>query len=125
MTLALIFGAAVGSVWLAERCIEQLALGAAAMCLAAALLLLAVGDFERAVLLSSILVLAIFGASSVKQSHSGLKLIVTDFPLLFAGTVPFFLVQYPLAVTAVIAASISLVLATVVVISIPGQPVSL
>ena len=40
---------------------------------------------------------------SVKYNHSGLKLTVTDLPLAFAGTVPFFIVQYPLAAIAVLA----------------------
>ena len=86
MMLSLII--AVGVICLAERSIEHLGLAVAAQCVIAAALLLVVGDFERAILLSSILVAAIFGASNVKYNHSGLKLTVTDLPLLFAGTAP-------------------------------------
>jgi Sulfatase len=125
MTLALILAVAVAVIWFAERSLEHLALAIAALCFSAAMLLFAVGDFQRAILLSFIPVLAIVGASSVKYRHSGLKLIVTDLPLMFAGTVPFFLVQYPLAVTAVLAGGIALTLAGVAVLHLPGPPVAL
>jgi hypothetical protein len=103
MTLTLIIVAAVAVIWLAERSVEHLQLAVVAACLIAAVLLFAVADLERAILLSSILVAAIYGASNVKYGHSGLKLTVTDLPLVFAGTVPFFIVQYPLAVAGVFA----------------------
>ena len=126
MTLTLIIVAAITVVWLAERSVEHLKLAVAAQCFIAAVLLFVVTDFERAILLSSILVAAIFGASAIKYNHSGLKLTVTDLPLVFAGTVPFFIVQYPLAVTAVLAGSIGFILATVAaVLYVPGPPVSL
>ena len=68
----------------------------------------------------------IFGASRVKYIHSGIKLVATDFPLAFAGTVPFLLAQYPLALTAVVAGSIVLILAAVAVLHyVSGPPVSL
>jgi hypothetical protein len=123
--MILILVAAAGVIWLAERSVAHLALAVAALCFGTAVLLFVVGDFERAILLSSILVLAIFGASSVKHRHSGLKLIVTDLPLLFVGTVPFFFVQYPLAVTAVLAGGLALILAAVAALIMAGQPVSL
>ncbi len=125
MSLSLVVLAAAGVIWWAERSVAHLALAIAALGFGAAVLLFAVGDFERAILLSSILVLAIFGASDVKYRHSGLKLIVTDLPLLFAGTVPFFFVQYPLAVTAVIGGGLALVLAAVAVLTMAGPAVSL
>jgi hypothetical protein len=93
MTLAVAIAVAAGVIWLAERSLAHLRLAIAALCFCAAALLFAVDDPARAILLSSVLAAAIFGASSVKYSHSGLKLIVPDFPLLFAGTVPFFFVQ--------------------------------
>ena len=125
MTLTLIIVAAITVVWLAERNVEHLGLAVAALCFGAAGLLLVVADFERAVLLSSILAAAIFGASKVKYKHSGLKLTVTDLPLLFAGTVPFFVVQYPLAVMAVLAGGVALVLAVVAaLLCVPGPPVA-
>jgi hypothetical protein len=124
MTLVLILLAAIGIVWLAERSAEHVALALAAQGVCAALLLFAVGDLERAVLLSSFLVLAVFGASSVKYNHSGRKLVIADLPLAFAGTVPFFLVQYPLAVAAVVAGGITLILAAIAALYLPGPAVA-
>ena len=118
----ILFAAAMTVIWLAERSVEHLKLAVAALCFCAAVLLLVVSDFERAILLSSILAAAIFGASRVKYNHSGLKLIVTDLPLAFAGTVPFFVVQYPLAVAAVLAGGIALMLAAVAVLLYAGGP---
>jgi phosphoglycerol transferase MdoB-like AlkP superfamily enzyme len=126
MILILIGVVAVGIVLFAERSVEHLILAIVALCFCAAVLLLVVADFERALLLSSVLAAAIFGASSVKHRHSGLKLIVTDLPLLFAGTVPFFIVQYTLAVTAVMVASVMLaVTAVATLFYLAGPPVSL
>jgi hypothetical protein len=88
--------------------------------------LFAVADFERAILLSSILAAAVFGASSVKYKHSGLKLTVTDLPLVLAGTVPFFVAQYPLAAIAFLAGGVALIAAAIVVlIYVTGPPVAL
>jgi len=113
MTLTLIIVVAIAVICLAERSVEHLKLAVAALCLMVAVLLFVVADLERAILLSSILAAAIFGASNVKYRHSGLKLTVTDLPLAFAGTVPFFIVQYPLAVTAFFSGAIALMLAAV------------
>jgi hypothetical protein len=126
MTLTLIIVAAVGVIWFAERSAEHLKLAIAALCFSAAVLLFAVADFERAILLSSMLAAAVFGASSIKHNHSGLKLTVTDLPLLLAGTVPFFIVQYPLAAMAVIGGGIALMLAAIAaLLYLSGPPVSL
>jgi hypothetical protein len=125
MTLTLIIVVAIAVICLAERSVEHLKLAIAGLCLMAAMLLFVVADLERAILLSSILVAAIFGASNVKYRHSGLKLTVTDLPLAFAGTVPFFIVQYPLAVAAFFAGAIALVLAAVAAcFTMAGPPVS-
>jgi hypothetical protein len=126
MMLTLTIVAAIAVVWLAERSVEHLKLAVAALCFMAAVLLFVVADFERAILLSAILAAAVSAASNVKYNHSGLKLTVTDLPLAFAGTMPFFIVQYPLAVTAVLAGSIILILAAVaVLLTMAGPPVSL
>ncbi|MCX7313753.1 MAG: sulfatase-like hydrolase/transferase [Alphaproteobacteria bacterium] len=118
--------ATIGVIWFVERSFEHLKLAIAALCFSAAGLLFVVTDLERAILLTSNLAVAIFGASIVKYKHSGLKLIVTDFPLAFAGTVPFFLVQYPLAITAVLAGGASLILAAVAtLLYVPGPPICL
>jgi hypothetical protein len=113
MTLILILLVAAGVVWSAERSLAHLGFAIAAFCFVGAGLLPLVADIGRAMVLSTILALAIFAASEVKHRHSGLKLIVTDLPLLFAGTVPFFFVQYPLAVTAVLAGGTALIAAGV------------
>ena len=126
MTLTLIIVVAIVVIWLAERSVEHLALAIAALCVIAAALLFVVADLERAILLSSILAAAIFGASNVKYNHSGLKLTVTDLPLAFAGTVPFFIVQYPLAVTACLAGAVVVVMAAAAAwFYMAGPPVSL
>ncbi len=125
MTLTLIIVAAIGVIWLAERSVEHLRLAIAALCFSAAVLLLAVADFERAILLSSILAAAVFGASSVKYNHSGLKLTVTDLPLVFAGTVPFLIAQYPIAAMSVLVGGIALIAAAIAaLLYVPGVPVS-
>jgi len=126
MSLALIIVTALVVLWLAERSVEHLQLAGAALCFSTAVLLFVVTDLERAILLSSILAAGIFGASRVKYDHSGLKLIATDLPLVFAGTVPFLLVQYPVALAAVVAGSVALMLAAAATIFyVRGPPVSL
>jgi hypothetical protein len=125
MTLALISVVAIGVILFVERSVEHLKLAIAALCFNAAVLLFAVADLERAILLSSILTAAIFGASSIKYNHSGLKLTVTDLPLVFAGTVPFLVAQYPFAAMAALIGSITLILAAAAaLIYVPGPPVS-
>jgi hypothetical protein len=117
---------AVAVLWLAERSVEHLALAVAALCFSTAVLLFVVTDLERAILLSSILAAGIFGASRVKYDHSGIKLVATDLPLVFAGTVPFLMAQYPLALAAVLIGSIELMLAAVAaLLYVSGPPVSL
>src|ERR1700693_2813037 len=122
MMLTLIIVAAVAVICLAERSVEHVRLAIAALCWIAAVLLFVVSDLERAILLSSILAAAIFGASNVKYRHSGLKLTVTDLPLAFAGTVPFFIVQYPRAVAAFFAGAIVLILAAVAALMYVAAP---
>ena len=125
MTLTLILVAAVGAIWFAERSLEHLKLAIAALCFSAAVVQFVAADFGRAIVLSSILAAAIAGASRVKYNHSGRKLVVTDLPLLFAGTVPFLVVQYPIATMAVAGGGIVLILTAIAVLYMPGWPVSL
>jgi hypothetical protein len=125
MTLVLILAFAIAVVSLAERSVAHLGLAVAGLCFSAALLLFAVDDIGRAILLASMLAAAVSGASVVKYKHSGLKLIVTDLPLAFAGTVPFFVVQYPLAVAEVVAGGVALAGAGIAtLLYVPGSPVS-
>jgi hypothetical protein len=126
MILALIFLAAIGLIMLAERSIEHLLFALAAFCLSTAVLLLGVADFDRAILLAGLLAAAIAAASTIKYNHSALKLTVTDLPLLFAGTVPFFIVQYPRAVLAALTGAAALALAaSAAVVYGAGPPVDL
>jgi hypothetical protein len=125
MTLTFLLVAAVGAIWFAEQSLEHLKLAIAALCFSAAVLLLVVADFGRAGLLSTILATAISGASRIKYNHSGLKLIVTDLPLAFAGTVPFLIAQYPIAMITVVGGGIVLLLAAIAALFyMPGWPVS-
>jgi hypothetical protein len=126
MILTLIFLAAIGVIVLAERSVEHLPFAIAALSLNVAVLLFIVADFERAILLACALAAAITAASTVKYNHSALKLIVTDLPLVFAGTVPFFIVQYPRAVLAVLAGSAALIwAAAAALIYGAGSPIPL
>jgi hypothetical protein len=122
MMLTLIIVAAIAVIWQVERSVEQLRLAISALCFTAAALLLAVADFERAILLSSITAMAVFAASNVKYTHSGLKLTATDLPLVFAGTVPFLIAQYPLAAMAVFAGGIAFTLTAIATLLYVGGP---
>lgn len=125
MTLALAFLATIGVLAFSERSVEHLLFAITALIFNATVLLFVVADVERAILLSCILAAAVTGASIVKYNHSALKLVVTDFPLAFAGTVPFFIVQYPRAVLAVLAGCILLVFAsTATLFYATGSPIS-
>ncbi|WP_280705200.1 hypothetical protein [Bradyrhizobium sp. BR13661] len=90
MISILILVAAITAVALTERSEEHLPFAVAALLFNADLLLVFLGDAERAILLSGLFAVAIAGISSVKFHHSALKLTVSDLPLAFAGTVPFF-----------------------------------
>jgi phosphoglycerol transferase MdoB-like AlkP superfamily enzyme len=113
MILTLILLAAIGVILLAERSAEHLPFAIAALSLSAAAISFIVGDFDRAILLASVLAAAITAASTIKHNHSALKLVVTDLPLMFAGTAPFFISQYPRAVIAVLTGTTVLILAAI------------
>jgi hypothetical protein len=126
MILALIFLTAIGLILLAERSVEHLLFAAVAFCVSTAVLLLVVADLDRAMVLAGLSVAAITAASVIKYSHSALKLTVTDLPLLFAGTVPFFIVQYPRAVLAALTGAAALALAAgAAIVYGAGSPVDL
>ncbi len=126
MILTAIGLAAACVLWNAERSVEHLKLATASLCFSIAALMLVVGDPERAAILALVIVVAIHGASALKYAHSGLKLTVTDLPLLLAGTVPFFFVQYPLAVTAALTGLFGLIAVTVIaLLYLPGTPIPL
>ncbi len=126
MILTAIGLAATGILWNAERSIAHLGLAIASFCFCIAALMLLIGNPEQATALALIIVAAIHGASMLKYAHSGLKLTVTDLPLLFAGTVPFFFAQYPLAVTAALTGLFGLIVAAIVtMLYLPGTPTPL
>ena len=122
MILSLICLLAIVVIGFAERSPKYLAFAIAEQCFVASAFALVVGDFERAVLLSCLMTAAIAGASAVKYDHSGLKLTATDLPLLAAGTVPFFFVQYPRAVASVFAGTVVLGAAAVVILLYAAGP---
>ena len=126
MILALILLASIGVILLAERSAEHLPFAIAALFLSAAAISFLVGDFDRAILLAGALAAAITAASTVKHEYSALKLTATDMPLMFAGTAPFFISQYPRAVLAVLTGTAVFILAvTETLIHGAGPAVSL
>ena len=122
MTLVLILVAVIGAVALTERSVEHLPFAIAALLLDAAVLLIFVGDFERAFLLSGTLAVAIAGVSIVKFDHSALKLTVSDLPLAFAGTVPFLVLQYPRMMLGVLLGGVALVLGSIAILLYAAGP---
>ena len=125
MTPTLILLAAI-VILLAERSVEHLAFAIAALFFSVTAILLIVADFDRAILLAGVLATAISAASTIKHNHSALKLIVTDLPLMFAGTAPFFISQYPRAVLAVLTGGAALILAAIAILIYgTGSPVPL
>ena len=116
MTLTLILLAAIGVILLAERSAEHLPFAISMLSVSAAAISLIVGDLERAILLAGVLAAAIAAASTIKHNYSALKLTVTDLPLMFAGTVPFFVSQYPRAVVAVLTGTAALILAVIAIL---------
>ena len=124
MTLTLMLAAAIALVALVERSIGHLPFAIAALLFNAALLLLFVGDFERAILLSGMLAAATAGISIVKFDHSALKLTVSDVPLMFAGTVPFFISQYPRMMLSVLIGSLAFTFAAIaILLYAAGSPI--
>jgi hypothetical protein len=122
MILTLICLLAILVVACAERSLKYFAFAIAEQCFLASAFALVVGDFDRAVLLSCLVTVTIAGASAVKYDHSGLKLTATDLPLLAAGTVPFFVVQYPRAVASVVAGAVALIIAAVATLLYAAGP---
>src|SRR5579862_9123986 len=126
MLLLLICLLAVGVIAFAERSTRQVWFALTVQALLAAVFALILGDLDRAILLSALVTAAIAADSMVKYSHSGLKLVVTDLPLMMAGTVPFFIVQYPRAVASVVVGGIAaIVVALAIVLYAAGAPLSL
>ena len=94
MTLLLLWFLMLCALAFAERCVQRLAFAVTALVASAATLLMIVGDLDRATILAALWATSIIGASKVKYHHSGIKLTVADLQLVFAGTIPFLLVQY-------------------------------
>ena len=90
---------------------EHLPFAIATLFLSAASISFFVGDLERAILLAGLMAAAITAASTIKHDYSALKLTAADVPLMFAGTAPFFISQYPRAVLAVLTGTAAFILA--------------
>ena len=116
MILTLILLAAIGVIVLAERSAEHVPFAISVLSLSAAAISFIVDDFDRAILLASVLAAAIAAASTVKHNYSALKLTVPDLPLMFAGTAPFFVSQYPRAVLAVLTGTAAFLLAVIAIL---------
>ena len=116
MILTLILLAAIGVIVLAERSAEHLPFAISVLSLSAAVISFIVDDFDRAILLASVLATAITAASTIKHNYSALKLTVPDLPLMFAGTAPFFVSQYPRAVLAVLTGTAAFILAVIAIL---------
>ncbi len=126
MISILILVGVVAAVAMTERSVEHLPFAVAALLFNAALLLICLADAERAILLSGLLAVAIAGISIVKFNHSALKLTVSDLPLAFAGTVPFFVLQYPRMMLGVLAGGVIFAAASIAVLfQAAGSPVSI
>jgi Sulfatase len=116
MTLIVLLSLLMAALASGEQSTDRAAFACAALVGLVSVLLLVVGDLERAVLLAAIVVFAIGAASRVKFHHSGIKLTVADFALAFAGTVPFLIKQYRHTAMAVGAAGLALGVAAVAVV---------
>src|SRR6185437_14813836 len=116
----------IAAVAMIERSVDYLLFSIAALLFTIALMLVFVADFERALLLSGMLAVAIAGASVVKFKHSALKLTVSDLPLAFAGTVPFFMLQYPRSMLGVLIGCVLFAFALAAVLFyVAGSPISI
>jgi hypothetical protein len=114
-----------GIAWF-ERDRWHLALSATGIALVAAFLSLLTDDLQRAMLLAVIGAAVIGLVSHAKFTHSGFKLTAADVPLLFAGTVPFIIQQYPvMAATLVTATAAALVAIGLTISHVGGDPASL
>lgn len=98
-------------IWRTERSVKRSVFALAATGVLAAIVTLVSGDLERALLWTALLAFGIAALSEVKFHHSARALIVADAPLLLAGTVPFFFVQYRRTMAAVVASMALLVVA--------------
>ena len=105
--------AIVGALAWTEKSLARFLFAFSAVTTVASMLSLATGDMERAALLSALFCAAIIGASQVKFHHSARVLIAADFPLAFAGTVPFFFAQYRRMMIGLMTGAAVLVLAAI------------
>jgi len=122
MTAILLWIGAAAVLLVAERQTTRPAFPLLAFAWLTALLLLIVGDPQRATLLALILALTLIGASAVKHHHSGMKLAVADLALTFAGTIPFMLRQYRRTAALTIAGAVLLVLGAIATLALAGGP---
>lgn len=125
MTLLLLWIVLAVAVFISEKTVFSCLFAMISLAFVAAVLLLPVGDLQRATLLASIFAALVVGASAVKHHHSGLKLAASDLALTFSGTLPFMLKQY--RQTAIMAIIVLLLLIASAILSIlygAGTPVA-
>jgi len=120
MSLLEIAVIALGALAATEREPGRIVLAGAGSLTLAALLLQFVGDVERALLLALPIAVAITGVSRLKHHLSGRILTAADMPLLFAGTVPFMVRQYPVATAGTAASGAVLALAATIALQAEG-----
>lgn len=116
MALLVLGALALISLCLAERTGHRLAFSVAAFATLVVGLLQLTGDGERAMLLATLLAVAIIGFSEIKLHHSGRKLRAADLALTFAGTLRFLITQYAAAAAVTIGGGLLLAVAALGVI---------
>ena len=115
----------VTALWLTERESLRFFFALAAVAALTSTLTLLTGDLARAAILSALLCVAVIGASMVKFHHSARTLIVADFPLAFAGSVPFFFSQYRRMMIGLISGAVFLTSSAIVALwLVRGPPLS-
>ena len=120
MLLLLMTVVVIGALAISEREPLRVLFTAASFAVLSGVLMLVLGDLERAMGLAALLFVAIAAVSRIKQHHSGRKLIAADLPLLFAGTVPFMMTQYRRTMLLILAGFACLVLASGSLLAAPG-----
>ena len=117
MLLSIVSTAAIiAALLMTEHSVWRFGFAVAACATVAAVIASVIGDFERAAALAALLTCAVIGGSRVKFHHSARTLLVADFALAFAGTVPFFFAQYRRMMLSLFAAGALISIATVAVL---------
>jgi hypothetical protein len=122
MILASVLLMVLATLAASERTPGRFALALSGVLAGAAIVLLMVGDLERALLVTAVLAAGLISASMVKHHHSGIKLVAADYQLLFAGTLPFLIAQYRRAAVLVLLGTALLVAALLATVALAAGP---